>query len=166
MGISVIAACSYGTKLLFSAILLTTRRWPRCSLSPLMGVFFYLQMEDNSCYFWRLPSCHKFASKQLGTLSLQLHFYFLSGVVCSRNVLSFVGELWPFFAKCALDKGVNLEYWFLIENSGVADVTVHLVMRSYWEYVREDQLNQVGRVRLYKGSNCVNFCYCSCRLVY
>ena len=137
--------------------------------------------------FWRLTSCHKFASKQLGTQSLQLHFHFLSGVhnICacmfkkcanlprwivtlvhkmclqlkgwilniaqclcwliylcvSKLVLAFLGELWTCFTKCAFNwKGEfwntyafrirlgALESWFLIKNSGVADVTVHLAL--------------------------------------
>ena len=50
--------------------------------------------------FWRLSSCHKIASKQLGTLSLQLHFYFLSGV--HNNLCLYVQEMCYSLVNCDL----------------------------------------------------------------
>ena len=66
--------------------------------------------------FWRLASCNKDTSRQLGTLHFNYASIFQQGftisvLVCSRNVLTFLGELWPCFAKCALIlKG---EFWTL-----------------------------------------------------
>ena len=67
--------------------------------------FFKVTLVSKRCIlirlnFWRLPSCHKFASKQLGTLSLQLHFYFLSGV--HNNLCLYVQEMCYSLVNCDL----------------------------------------------------------------
>ena len=67
--------------------------------------FFKVTLVSKRCIligltFWRLSSCHKIASKQLGTLSLQLHFYFLSGV--HNNLCLYVQEMCYSLVNCDL----------------------------------------------------------------
>ena len=92
--------------------------------------------------WWIVTLVHKMCLKVKGwILNIAQCLCWLIYLCVSKLVLAFLGELWTCFTKCAFNwKGEfwntyafrirlgALESWFLIKNSGVADVTVHLAL--------------------------------------